>query len=1041
MKQTSANAPMESETLNLGVFSKHFVKNGTVPTMHSYMDLEKVVEVAKAITADGKARGYNNKRIKTLLPALQAHTQARGAKENRCTHFTFHDLDNLDFVAFVNHKIAKGFADKFNDVIGYCNLAIAKKADLIAYCPQIVFLQISNGGRGLHVIMYSENKILTDEDYRRQAKRNTSNLLWALKRIGIDVMGEQRSRIETFWDLYKDWELHPEKMRFKYVSDFELQRDKYREKRTALLKPIVDTHSDDFNHLFAISCKPYFINPDFYDPDFSCTDYTAFLAMCDRYNEREIFCGLDFKKCYSDLHSKLTDFIDCYIDEQTTHLHLLNDKNKSHTDEAIEARIDEFNFYKPTKDYKLEKCGYELPCVSVAKHCPTLSTEPYYSHKETIVPLLQDEYISDKEQELKRLCGRSLIVAPTGTGKTTYVSKFVEKIHAVNPDVRFWIFVPQNNLLNLYKDVADCVITSKTDTNEIHTLEDKHCIMMIPDQYFSKRWKRTALFERTPIDFENDWIITDETHLYFLDQTFRSSIVKFNNSNLFGQCKNVLCLTATDIPDQNKQIDFDSIFRFVKRDRNIQVQVADTTDFLGDTCKLIGQYYTDFDKVAVFSNRNASKLYNQLYKYEPLIGNSSVLFHSKRIKDYDFPETAGLNRTQIAYRTLLDQERLSSKVSICTKLVECGMNFRTGADKVLVVLDFQTFEDCADSIIQRIGRFRDIDDYPDNFKVVMLRSVHNIKTNAGENEQETMADREAKKLRKNKMFADFAKVEGGALGEALLSKQSRYVINDKNREAVEAVSSYVTTYSNWNDIEQTLRKNGIFCTYEPLELADSRKSFPTINKAKVYLKEFMDYLAGGDDSATITNYFMDETRDDKAPVDSLRHSIVKLCEIAMLNGKEFELKVCNYLYHCAKQAHLANCLRDLYFFKEVYFDNYNYWLNVLNVSFEDYMASQMLKLTDYNDVEIQNVYRQCEALRDRVRYILSFGNYLTAIDTELDTIRDQKSKPVEVTIGEFKGMHFDSRADMIDFVAEKKGISNNGVKQMIKRKKIAYKRA
>ena len=290
------------------------------------------------------------------------------------------------------------------------------------------------------------------------------------------------------------------------------------------------------------------------------------------------------------------------------------------------------------------------------------------------------------------------VVAPTGTGKTVYISEYARRHKTL-------IVVPFNSqLVNYEKDWVNIVTMDKKS--------------------FKKNMSNVAVFDQAVKHFETldkTWtVVVDEAHLLWCDRSWREAA-----TNVVAQIRylsdshKIMLFTATDTIER-KLFGIDRIVRFTCERSTVTCKWMDVTNPYTVMEKLIA----DTKKTCIFTDRYAQMLaMNLTYDFG---GKTVTLCHSRT--------------TDEKYQQVLEEQQLVSKVTISTKILYSGNNFNN-EEPVRVVVQIDKNYDHS-YIIQAIGRFRRCED----LEVFILNDLSDHEKQGGDDVLKT--ERELKRMEK-----------------------------------------------------------------------------------------------------------------------------------------------------------------------------------------------------------------------------------------------------------------------------------------------------
>lgn len=258
------------------------------------------------------------------------------------------------------------------------------------------------------------------------------------------------------------------------------------------------------------------------------------------------------------------------------------------------------------------------------------------------------------------------IVAPTGTGKTTFINNFLA--HHFNSVV----IVPFNVTNKLYDHLFE------VNSTYVGTIPNKP-IVMVWDQAI-KHWN----------EIKERHFIIDEAHTLFFDRNYRDAaiklILKVKEDNTW-----VTFITAT--PAGESDI-FDMKQLHYYKDRStVRLNIKATKSIEWSQYNYIKKSLDNnwYDKIVLLDDISAKKLYEQFVINGYV--NEICYIRSSTKESEDF----------IDLRT---NELLKKKLTICTCVAFNGLNFRNENENILVIGSIQQGETTSCEIIQQIGRIR-----------------------------------------------------------------------------------------------------------------------------------------------------------------------------------------------------------------------------------------------------------------------------------------------------------------------------------------------
>lgn len=290
-------------------------------------------------------------------------------------------------------------------------------------------------------------------------------------------------------------------------------------------------------------------------------------------------------------------------------------------------------------------------------------------------------YLAEKMDEIVKFVGlhpHSLLVAPTGSGKTTLVNGIKGGFDGLAKRLNAVVVTPFNNMLHLYDSMTAIKSNPKGGANVNDYRSDEPCVI-IWDQV-NKLIKKIIEDDRT--------VIIDESHTLFLDRDYRDSAVRLMHQ--LKDVRKVIAITATPTGEERElnleRLEYrshkglvDTTLRYTKSNVG--------TCMLGDI--IYNTNHSEYDRIVVFSDQYVRRLHENLDAR--LIPHAFI--HSK-------------NRNGEDFKLLQEKEILTERVTLCTSLAYNGLNFKNENENVLVLMDCIEGQTLASHIIQCVGRLR-----------------------------------------------------------------------------------------------------------------------------------------------------------------------------------------------------------------------------------------------------------------------------------------------------------------------------------------------
>lgn len=366
-------------------------------------------------------------------------------------------------------------------------------------------------------------------------------------------------------------------------------------------------------------------------------------------------------------------------------------------------------------------------------------------------------WISDKMDEIIEFIGkhpRTLLVAPTGSGKTSLVNApdgLARKLNAV-------VVTPFNSMLQLYNSMT-AIHSNQTGGANLQDYRSDEPVVIIWDQV-------NKLINK--IREDNRPVIVDESHTLFMDREYRDSAVKLMDE--LKTLEKVICITATPSGEE-QELNLDRIeYKSNKGIVNTIIQHTENNigiSILGDVVREFGR--NDYDRVVVFSDLYVRRLHENL--------NSKMIPHSY---------IHSRNRNGEDFIRLQETELLDNKITLCTSLAFNGLNFRNENERVLCIMDVREGETLPGEVIQCVGRLR-----KSAVSLKMYVSPAGVRA----------------KVEQREMKANL--VSEARMDGTLVPSDSR-LLHQENVSALKRIESYLHENSTLEKIKQGLLQTGYF---------------------------------------------------------------------------------------------------------------------------------------------------------------------------------------------------------------------------------------
>lgn len=408
----------------------------------------------------------------------------------------------------------------------------------------------------------------------------------------------------------------------------------------------------------------------------------------------------------------------------------------------------------------------------------------HYANGNTINPLIykwliENGYIIEKHQniienwisEYKNDIIREIInnrqieiIAPTGTGKTTFINEELARhFNSV-------VIVPFNVTNKLYDKLIE------VNASYSKEIPKNKPIVMIWDQAI-KHWD----------EIKDRHIIIDEAHTLFFDRSYRDTaiklILKLKENNTWASF-----ITATPA-GESEIFKMKQIFYYKAR-KMVRLNIKASKNIEWSQYNYIKKCLDNnwFDKIVLLDDKSAKKI------YEKFIVNGyidDICYIRSSTKDTE------------DFIDLRKNELLRKKLTICTCVAFNGLNFKNKDENILVVGSIQQGETTSCEIIQQIGRIRN-----SNVNGIYFYDPEKI----------TIDDI---KLKKEKAL-EFNNLMVNGVPDTFLSYDRRY-LNEYYVKALEEIQEYQIKHANINMIVNELGSTGYIKGKYETTLDDDKK--------------------------------------------------------------------------------------------------------------------------------------------------------------------------------------------------------------------------
>lgn len=484
----------------------------------------------------------------------------------------------------------------------------------------------------------------------------------------------------------------------------------------------------------------------------------------------------------------------------------------------------------------------------------------YFKITDVSPVLKQGEFLSKYDGVIRQYINdnpRGGIIAPTGAGKTHIITKIAKELNAV-------ILCPYVAVVEQYKGIAK--------------------LKTLPNGAKLANTAYVGTFDKAlKYDLSDKLVIIDESHILFLDTTYRDNLAYLLHDLKEKQQQRLLLVTATAC-DEFKILGIRNPLKFA-RERNtipLYYDVVDGSAQLHEQTmindfKARNSEFGDFDKLVIFDDITAKSLYG-------LFPDDSALLSSetKYTKDFVFAMTNG---------KLPEREKVFS-----TKVCFNGVNFHDGGN-ILAVCRFVPGVTLPQHVIQCAGRFRNPDA---NVTFLVLES----KTREGQTVA-TKIDNAQRVAKVNELLVQTYGKEYGEIGELI----QKGIANKRFRDNIIAgINLQVEKYTRANATRDTLLKDLRQCGYFDIRdtFGHTIKGRKTDAVKRRITAEIKKQLADG----IAPKDLQIDTRLNYAV--NAKNQLVKLTELQP-NGKIYfsYRQLADYVATKSKNAFILSIIRDL----------------------------------------------------------------------------------------------------------------------------------
>lgn len=292
-----------------------------------------------------------------------------------------------------------------------------------------------------------------------------------------------------------------------------------------------------------------------------------------------------------------------------------------------------------------------------------------YKQEELQIREWIQEYHTIIKKKIESTKARGVMIkAPTCSGKTYYVNNILAK------ELNAIVVSPFNTNLHLYDK---CFYV---DSHYTGAIPKSKPVSIIWDQFIKRQ-----------NEFQDRYIIVDESHTLYFDREYRESAIKMIEYLLKRNSK-VICISATPAGEEellgleeisfNKKKDPIDVVIF-KNLSNHELYIFNYIKKCLDNCF--------YDYIVFFSDRLAKKVYENFVTKG--YGDKISYLRSSTKDCEDFVK-------------IREKEMIDKPLTITTCIAYNGLNFKNKDKRVLMIGEIEQNKTTSGEIIQQLGRFR-----------------------------------------------------------------------------------------------------------------------------------------------------------------------------------------------------------------------------------------------------------------------------------------------------------------------------------------------
>ena len=789
-----------------GKYGKQDSEKASVGTPLHIVDFDDIISACRSPKAKSDK--------KHQFGAIYAYKQNKlGVTENSVSGgIIFCDIDNI------SKEVAEKIYEHFDD--------ISSKLQFLYACAYSSSYTISKDHAGLHFFCYSDE--LTKAEYSKYARVCLFTIARTIELVlGYDLVTKDTYRVDKSKPIIDTHNCSIAQKLYLFYDPFKVNKSAW---------PITPGQYDDFSGQLKQIYKEHFKT---YDDVACCVNNDVEIAGSVQ-KKIELHYGDDWKIANYLASTKK------YTKEQVLSIMLsidsrnANDKKSNgektiaqHFSQIINTAFSKYydsNELFPEKIKKIaEKILSEAGFIivpNIEKNAVDITQR--VKDSQSVYCIKQGHYISEFYDIITKHIDtyqRVCIQAPTGVGKTTIINGFESQVHSGND----LLSVEQPSIIGIARQYnADVVVPFNANNylySNLHEVSSMNgekydktkCNVMVIDQYLKH-------FEES----ENKPVIIDESHILYMDRTYRDSVAKLMVL-LKQSAKKIICISATPT-GEIEELHLIPL-KFTNEREKIKMTFVETDNIFQAEWNMIRSYMgaSNYDRIIVLDNRNNLKIAEECYFVPEYIGHYTVI----RKETIEEPK----NPFHMDYIQFKKNELLSKKLTLCTCVAYNGINFKNDDEKVLVMCSFTEGDTLSSELIQIIGRVR-----KSQVDCLVFHTSDNTSEAVELSEQIENAIKYESYVQQNQVKDEFL-------------SYNRRLLDKDIREALIRIDTYKKDNANIDKVKQELVDTGyiILNTSEYLTNTKKRENLKKKSKESQYFLQLLRDTSLELDQLPVTN--------------------------------------------------------------------------------------------------------------------------------------------------------------------------------------------